>query len=63
MKRGAALLLAALLTMGLAGCDDSEKEKGLVQIELGKACFDAGGQYVYNGWSGGWLCEFRRVEK
>ena len=62
MKKAFALIAIAVMALVLSGCGDGydrvayEKE----QIELGKACFEAGGEWVYDGWGPGWICEFRR---
>jgi hypothetical protein len=59
-RRAITAAAAALLALGLVGCGDEAQQRHeaeLRQIELGKACFDAGGEWDWNGWSG-WLCEF-----
>lgn len=49
-------VLAVSLLM-LTGCDDNPPPKS--SIELGKECFDAGGEWQWNGWDG-YHCEFLR---
>lgn len=59
-----AVIAAGVLALTLTGCDDRDerrKQAELDQIEVGKACAEAGGQYVWDGWAG-WLCEFRKTE-
>lgn len=63
MKKIAAIAIAAGLMFGLSACDDIRErqiQREQEQIELGKQCFEAGGQWVYDGWGPGWICEFRR---
>lgn len=70
MRKRLAVTLA-ILAIGvstLTGCNPAEEsrktwlERERDYIQLGKECYDEGGQWVYNPGSGGWLCEFRRFD-
>jgi hypothetical protein len=58
VRRMTAAVIAALALVGLTACGDSgDKERPPTSIERGKECFDAGGEWDWNEWSG-YHCEF-----
>lgn len=62
MNKILAGLALAALTLSLTGCGNTpertDKEIALDRIEIGKVCFEAGGDYTWSEWSG-WKCEFK----
>lgn len=55
------IIAVVVLTVGvlaLSGCHDNDTPRKS-SIELGKECFDAGGEWQWNGWDG-YHCEFLR---
>lgn len=61
MKR-TAIIAAVIMAFALTGCGEEEEiDYKLQNIERGKACFEAGGDWEYNAWNG-YVCEFHQGE-
>lgn len=51
------VLLGLVVALVLTGCGEAERPD---PIERGKACFDAGGSWTWDNWTG-YHCEFEAV--